>query len=102
MTKSNFRPYIVEGVARDEMWIINNRELVESHAHDDMRANGFLPLLDVPSDLHWEFVPETGHFKYKLTIKGKYVGKRKAKLAKGVLSEGLIISEGGKTVQLVS
>jgi hypothetical protein len=98
-----YRSYKVEGTAIDEVWIVKNRNMVEDHMRDDMRAHGFIPVLDIPTELEWAWDQERNVFTYQLTAFGKHVGKRKAKQYLGILDEsGLALTKDGKKVTLAS
>lgn len=90
--KTQLRSYFVNGVARDQEWIVSNREMVESYARDNMRENGFVPLLNEETQLFWEYDKDSGNFKYKLELKAMWLGK-KAKYYMGVLDGVLIDNE---------
>lgn len=92
--KNGIKSYFVDGEARDEVWIVNNRPMLEEYIKDDMRDHGFAPVLDRPMNLSWTYNPERETFSYRIEAFGKFVGKRKAKKVIGVLiEEGIIMSE---------
>jgi hypothetical protein len=96
-----YRTYKVSGTAISQDWIVKNRIMIEEHTRDDMRIHGFIPTLDLPTDLKWEWDQDTDTFKYEIGIPGKYVGKSKAKRYIGILNEaGLVLTKDGKQVEL--
>lgn len=93
MTDMKFNDYYVEGVAVDQEWIVAHREYLEEELHKDMRSKGFIPVLDIPMNVTWEYDDKTGHFKYKLAAKGKGVGKKRSVKYLGILSDsGIMLS----------
>lgn len=87
-----FSDYFVDGVAKDQMWIIEHREYLQEELHKDMREKGFIPVLDIDMTVSWSYDEETGHFKYRLGAKGQGVGRKKAKNFLGILSqEGIVL-----------
>lgn len=83
--------YYVDGVAKDQEWIIKNHEYLEEELHNYMRQNGYIPVLDQPMKVTWEFDAETGNFKYRLAAKGQGVGRKKSQKYLGILSEERIL-----------
>lgn len=96
-----YRTYRIKGVAVSQDWIVKNRILIEEATRQDMRDHGFVPTLDLPTDITWEWNQEDNTFAYELGIKGKYVGKRKAKNYLGILAEaGIVLTKDGTKAQL--
>jgi hypothetical protein len=92
------RSYFTHGEAKDQEWIVANRELLEGYMRDDMRSHGWLPALDIPTVLTWEYREKTGTFKFSLEHKGVIVGYKKAKKLDGILfSEGIIVGRDNDT-----
>lgn len=84
--------YFVDGVAKDQEWIINHREYLEEELHKDMRLKGFAPVLDIPMKVSWDFDSKTGNFKYRLAAKAVGVGCKKSKKLLGYMSnEGVML-----------
>ncbi len=101
MTQNKYRTYKIEGTAVDQDWIVKNRTMIEEYSRDDMRAHGFVPVLDIPTALTWSWDEPKNVFNYTLTCAGQYMGKRKAKLYVGILHEqGIRITVDGKTVEI--
>lgn len=95
MLSTKIRNFTVNGVARDQMWIVNNQLVVEAYIQEEMRAKGFLPVLDERTDLRWSR-NDDDTFNYTVTLKAIKVGKRKAKKFRGVmLQQSLLIQEDG-------
>lgn len=83
--------YVVQGQALDNAWIARNREMLEDHAIEDMRAGGLIPVLDVAPSLTSDFDPETETFTFKVSIYGYRVGDKSYDLL-GILSnEGILV-----------
>lgn len=85
--KQKFKTYFVDGIAKDQEWIIEHSQYLEEELHKDMRSKGYIPVLDIPMKVNWEFDEKSGHFKYRLASKGKAVGCKTAKKYLGILSE---------------
>lgn len=97
------KDYYVDGVAKDQDWIVKHREYLEEELHKDMRNRGFIPVLDIPMKVNWSYDKDSGHFKYRLTAKGAGVGVRKAKRFLGILSEeGIMFGINGESVELAA
>lgn len=95
------KPYVITGIAKDNAWIVKNRNNIESYIHDDMRQNGWIPILDSSSGLNISFDPEAENFSYKITMFGYKVGD-KAQDYLGVLAEhGLLLSQDMKQVSIL-
>ena len=95
MLDGRVRNFTVNGVARDQMWIVNNQLVVEAYIHEEMRAKGFIPVLDQKTDVRWSRNDDET-FNYTVTIKALKTGRRKAKKFRGVmLAQGVLINEDG-------
>lgn len=86
------KKYTTNGTAVDQDWITRNRDMIENYIHDDMRANGFVPVLDLHSELFWS-LNANGSFDYTINVRGVWVGKRKSSDYVGYMSEdGVLLS----------
>ena len=96
-----YRKYKISGTAVSQDWIVKNRILIKEHTRTDMISKGFVPVLDLPTSLTWEWNQEDNTFSYELEILGKFVGKRKAKQYLGILDDaGIVLTKDGKQVSL--
>lgn len=96
-----YRKYKVSGAAVSQEWIVNNRIMIEEYTRDDMRQHGFVPTLDLPTELKWEWNQANDTFKYEIAIYGQFVGKRKAKQYLGILAEaGIVLTKDGTQVSI--
>lgn len=87
-----FRNFVTTGEAQDQEWIINNQLLLETYIHDEMREKGFIPVLDIDTDVRWWYNKESETFNFRLSIKGLKIGKRQAKKYLGVHSkQGVLV-----------
>jgi hypothetical protein len=106
--KMQVKDYYVDGIAKDQDWIVKNREYLEEELHKDMRDKGFIPVLDIPMKVTWEYISKKGDknegkFKFRMTAKGHGVGCRKAKKFLGILSEeGIMFGINGESVELAA
>ena len=83
--------YYTEGEAVDQDWIVAHREEIEFYMRQDMRDHGWAPVMDSSSTLQWEWDHERGLVKFKMGIKGAYIGK-KAKKMLGIV-DGMLVME---------
>lgn len=72
----------------DDSDMIRLRAQYESLLVHDMRSKGYVRILDIDPAFSVEFTGET--WKFKLTIHGVYVGKRKACQLEGITQNKLI------------
>lgn len=95
------KSYYVDGEARDQEWIIDHREELEEGMRQDMRNHGWIPVLDIPINLTWEYNAEKNTFKFRMECKGKRVGRKKSMKAMGIMSqEGIEIRNDGEKLTL--
>lgn len=93
--------YYVTGTAKDHEWIIDHREYFESAMRDEMRQKGYIPALDIPVNITWEYDKDfLCHFKAQ--AKGLRVGRTRSKNVMGYMSrEGFIVGKDAEAVALV-
>jgi hypothetical protein len=102
MSQKKFKTYFVDGVAKDQEWIVAHTEYLEEELHKDMRSKGYIPVLDIPMKVNWEYDEKSGNFKYRLASKGKAVGCKTAKKHLGILSEqGIVLDINVESAALV-
>lgn len=95
--------YSLVGEAKDSEWVVKNRHILEQYMMEEMREHGFIPVLDMNTDIEMSYKPETETFDYKIICKGYQVGRAKALRYAGVLvSQGIVIAQDGETVALIN
>lgn len=98
--KINYSNYYVSGECADHGWLVKNQELFESEMREEMRRNGYIPVLDIPTTFTWEYDTEREVCKFQAVAKGWKVGRRKSKAAMGIISEeGILVGADAKSVQ---
>lgn len=96
-----YRNFTTTGEARDQEWIINNQEMIEGHIHDEMRAKGFLPVVDGDVGVKWWFKKDSETFGFKMTVKGLKVSKKQARDLYAILdSQDLAVTVDGGAIPL--
>lgn len=86
--------FYVNGEAADHEWILANQEMVEREVWIEMRRKGFIPAVDIPSTVSWDYDHKRGVCKYKMVDKGIKVGRKRSleKPDSGYISkEGIVI-----------
>jgi hypothetical protein len=78
------------GWVGDESLIPSTRLTWEKHLDDEMRENGYIPILDLGSQLFTSYDAPQNRFDVTVVIQGIYVGKRKAWELLGVEGTTLI------------
>lgn len=94
------RDYFVDGEARNQEWIISNREMVEAYTRDEMKEHGFVPVVGEDSKLTWQYDQDKDTFRYRIAIKALWVGKVKAKDYFGVV-DGVLLDSKMEQAELV-
>jgi hypothetical protein len=90
--------YTINGIAKDQNWIVANRAWLEEEMLKHMRENGYIPILDANIELYWEYNKEDDTFSYKMVAKGRRVGPKRSKKVLGYLmSEGVLLGLDGKS-----
>ena len=78
MLKKNIRSFIVSGVIKDDAAFQRIREMQERLLLQDMRARGYVPVLDLESQFSIKYHEAKENFSFYLEMFGVYVGKKKA------------------------
>jgi hypothetical protein len=78
MLKKNIKSFIVSGVIKDDAAFQRIRAMQEKLLLDDMRARGYVPVLDLESQFSIKYHEAKEHYSFYLEMFGVYVGKRKA------------------------
>lgn len=78
MLKKNIKSFIVSGVIKDDAAFQRIRALQEKLLLDDMRARGYVPVLDLESQFSIKYNESKENYSFYLEVFGVYVGKRKA------------------------
>lgn len=93
-------PYVVKGVAQDNAWIYKNRDFIESYARDEMRQQGFIPVLDAIGNFEVSFDAESEQFNYTVSLSG--YRHQDANKYMGIMAEqGLLLGEDMQKVSVV-
>lgn len=63
-----------EGEMRDDSEFIRIKDLFRRDIEDEMRQEGFVPVLDL--QVHWstEYVPDKKRYKFKISVYGVHIG----------------------------
>lgn len=93
-------PYIVNGTAKDNAWVYKNRSFIESYALDEMRNQGYIPVLDAASQFTVTFDVEKEVFEYSLSIPG-YRHERAKEYAGILANQGLLVGMNMDKVSVV-
>lgn len=95
------KSYYVDGTAVDQDWIVRNHDLLQDELREDMRRHGYIPVVDQPMNVTWEYVKEKDVFKFRMENKGLKAGRKKALKSKGImLDEGIVIGSDGDKVNV--
>lgn len=78
MLKKNIKSFIVSGVIKDDAAFMRIREMQEKLVLDNMRARGYVPVLDLESQFSIKYNEAKENYSFYLEMFGVYVGKRKA------------------------
>lgn len=60
--------FTIDGTAVDHEWILMNRRMIEAGMYDHVRAEGYLPILDIPPTLSYMFNEEKATFDYRMEM----------------------------------
>jgi len=79
-----------EGELRDDSDIIRIKDVMRRDIEDEMRLDGFAPILDLL--VHWstEYIPDKKRYRFKMTLYGVHLGGLDCSKIVGV-SDGKII-----------
>lgn len=98
--KDGIKLYEVDGQALDNAWIARNREMLDKHVVDDMRANGYVPVLDIDPTFVSTFDHETETFKFTVGIYGYQMGEKAYEYMGILYHDGILVSKDAKKVAL--
>lgn len=84
MTDSNIKRFVMQGESVDVEKIISQRPTWERLLVEDMRSQGWVPLLDVNTVLRTAYNESAETFEWKLTMQAVYVGKVQACQVEGI------------------
>lgn len=98
--KDGIELYEVEGEALDNAWIAKNREMLDNHVIEDMRVNGYVPVLDKEGTFSHTFNAETETFTFKIGFYGYKVGERAHEYFGILCTDGILVSKDHKRVAL--
>lgn len=95
------KSYYVDGEACDQEWIIEHREELEEGMRRDMKEHGWIPVLDQPINITWDYNKDKDVFKFRMECKGKRVGRKNSLKALGIMSqEGIVVIEDEEKLSL--
>lgn len=80
----------LEGVLTDKLNLAQHKERMVHFLEGDMRDRGYVPLLDMEPHYTQSWNNDEGHFTFKLSVYGVYVGKDKAWDVSGMMSGKII------------
>lgn len=98
--RDGIKLYEVDGEALDNAWIAKNRDMLDRHVVDDMRANGYIPVLDIDPEFTSVFDPEKETFKFTVGIYAYYMGDKSEEYMGIIYNDGILISRDQKKVML--
>lgn len=98
--RDGIKIYEVEGEALDNAWITRNREMLEGSVYNDMRSNGYVPVLDFDPEFSSEYLADTETFKFKISVQGYKMGDKAADYLGILLGDGIMISADARRVAL--
>ena len=78
MLKKNIKSFIVSGVIKDDAAFRRIRELQEKLLLEDMRARGYVPVLDLEAQFSIKYNEAKENYSFYLEMFGVYVGKKKS------------------------
>jgi hypothetical protein len=93
-------PYKVDGIAEDNAWVYKNRSFIESYAIDEMRNQGYIPVLDAVSEFQVSFDAETEKFNYTVSIPG-YKHERASEFAGILANQALLVGMNMEKVSVI-
>jgi hypothetical protein len=85
MTHKHIRRFQIEGEFRSDAEIPLTRSNYEVLLCNDMRHQGYAPMLDIDSAWSTHYVEDGDRWFFKLTIHGIYLGKKRALKCEGML-----------------
>jgi hypothetical protein len=78
MLSRKIKNFYVNGFIRSDSDIIRLRAMHEKLLIDEMRTNGYVPVLDSDPQFSIKYNQEKDNYSFYLEIHGVYLGKRKA------------------------
>ena len=78
MLRRNIKSFYLNGTINSDSDIIRLREMYERLLLDQMRTDGYVPVLDIDPQFSLKYNPEKDNYPFHLEIHGVYLGKRKA------------------------
>lgn len=93
--------YRTEGIARDHEWILDNQWIVAEYLREEMRAVGFVPVLDEDHVLNYWYDAPNEVFKYALTVRGLKLGEEAKKFSGFLKTSSTLLDLEGNKAELV-
>jgi hypothetical protein len=76
----------LEGVLTDKLNLVEHKARMVHFLEGDIRDRGFVPLLDMEPHYTQAWDAQEGHYTFKLSVYGVYVGKEKSWQVAGIMS----------------
>jgi hypothetical protein len=83
MLKRNIKSFLIAGVIKDDTVLAKSRENYERLLLQDMRAKGYVPVLDLEPQFSIKYNEAKDNYSFYLEMFGVYVGKRKSQEIEG-------------------
>jgi hypothetical protein len=90
MKHKNIRRFTIDGVLKKDSDIPRIRAQYESLLVHDLRANGYIPVLDLDTQWATEYDIDGDTWKFTLSVYGIYLGKKRAYKWEGFSGNKLI------------
>ena len=78
MLRKNIKSFIVSGIIKDDTVFKRVRETQEKLLLDDMRAKGYVPVLDLEPQFSIKYNESKDNYSFYLEMFGVYIGKKKS------------------------
>ena len=95
------KSFNISGEIYDDSAIIRLRDEYSRILHTGMRLSGYVPRLDILEDFTIEYEEATLIFKFKLTIYGSYIGKKKSEWVMGLNSTAPVYTQRSKSSEFL-
>jgi hypothetical protein len=90
--RADLSDYSTNGECADHGWLAKNQEYFEEEFRNEMRRNGYIPVLDIPVAYTWGYDKKRGVCKFKATSKALKVGSKRSRRSTGIfIEEGIIV-----------
>jgi hypothetical protein len=76
----------LEGIITDKLDVVQHKDRMVHFIESDMRERGYVPDLDKEPHYNQSYDAREGHFTFKLSVYGIYVGKEQSWSIAGMMS----------------